>query len=175
MPILNRAQPNQTRFYVESANAKALTIRNLGHFTAHIYCLQIKAGMCCSTFQLERLWLRVRSIPGKPFPGGDRRALETLDFEGKYQPVKSGPCLKHASLRTYPMPSRTIEESHRPRVSDRTMHCHSSSGQPSSLLFQKTMGAVTTAKWNHRKEELILRLACRDEPKPFTWARPLSD
>jgi len=35
MPILNRAPPNRTRFYVESANAKALTIRNLGHFTAH--------------------------------------------------------------------------------------------------------------------------------------------
>ena len=52
MPILNRAPPNRTRFYVESANAKALTIRNLGHFTAHIYCLQIKAGMCCRTFQL---------------------------------------------------------------------------------------------------------------------------
>jgi len=43
MPILNRAPPNRTRFYVESANANALTIRNLGHFTAHIYCLQIKA------------------------------------------------------------------------------------------------------------------------------------
>ena len=49
------------------------------------------------------------------------------------------------------MPSRTIEESHRPRVSDRTMHCHSSSGQSSGLLFQKTMGAVTKAKWNHRR------------------------
>ena len=51
----------------------------------------------------------------------------------------SGPCLKHASLRTHPMPPRTIEESHRPRASNRTMHCHSSSGQPSGLLFQKTM------------------------------------
>jgi len=48
------------------------------------------------------------------------------------------------------MPSRTIKEGHRPRVSDRTMHCHSWSGQSSGLLFQKTMGAVTTAKWNHR-------------------------
>ena len=45
--------------------------------------------------------------------------------------------LRHASLRTHPMPSRTIEESHRPRVSDRTMHCHSRSGQSSGLLFQK--------------------------------------
>src|SRR5215472_12907602 len=35
------------------------------------------------------------------------------------------------------MPSRTIKESHRPRVSDRTMHCHSWSGQSSGLLFQK--------------------------------------
>jgi len=56
MPILNRAPPNRTRFYVESTNANALTIRKLGYFTAHIYCLQIKAGMCCGTFQLERLW-----------------------------------------------------------------------------------------------------------------------
>jgi hypothetical protein len=37
------------------------------------------------------------------------------------------------------MPSRTIKESHRPRVSDRTMHCHSWSGRSSGLLFQKTM------------------------------------
>jgi len=43
MPILNRAPPNRTRFYVESTNANALTIRKLGYFTAHIYCLQIKA------------------------------------------------------------------------------------------------------------------------------------
>jgi hypothetical protein len=73
------------------------------------------------------------------------------------------------------MPSRTIEESHRPRVSDRTMHCHSRSGQSSGLLFQKTTGAVTTAKWNHRKEELILRFICGGEPKPSVWARPLSE
>jgi len=59
MPILNRAQPNRTRFYVESTNVKTLTIRKLGHLTAHIYCQQIKAGMFCGTFQLERLWLRV--------------------------------------------------------------------------------------------------------------------
>jgi hypothetical protein len=78
----------------------------------------------------------------------------------------SGPCFRHVSLRTHPMPSRTIEESHRPRVSDRTMHCHSSSGQSSGLLFRKTMGAVTTAKWNHRNEELILRFAHGDEPRP---------
>src|SRR4029450_5112325 len=64
------------------------------------------------------------------------------------------------------MPARTVEESPRPRVSDRTMHCHSSSGQPSSLWFQKTMGAVTTAKWNHRNEEWILRFARGDEPRP---------
>jgi hypothetical protein len=38
------------------------------------------------------------------------------------------------------MPSRTIEESHRPRVSDRTMHCHSSSGQSSGLLFSENDG-----------------------------------
>jgi hypothetical protein len=37
------------------------------------------------------------------------------------------------------------------------MHCHSWSGQSSGLLFQKTMGAVTTTKWNHKKEELLLR------------------
>jgi len=73
------------------------------------------------------------------------------------------------------MPSRTIEESHRPRVSDRTMHCHSSSGQLSGLLFQKTTGAATTAKWNHREEELILRFTRGNEPNPFAWGRPLSE
>ena len=29
------------------------------------------------------------------------------------------------------------------------------------------MGAVTTAKWNHRKEALILRFAHGEEAKPF--------
>jgi hypothetical protein len=28
------------------------------------------------------------------------------------------------------------------------------------------MGAVTTARWNHRKEGLILRFARGDEPRP---------
>jgi len=73
------------------------------------------------------------------------------------------------------MPSRTIKESHRPRVSDRTMHCHSWSGQSSGLLFQKTMGAVTTAKWNHRGEPLMLCFTRGDKAKPFAWRRPLSE
>jgi hypothetical protein len=30
-------------------------------------------------------------------------------------------------------------------------------------LFQKTIGAVTTAKWNHREEETYLRFAGGDE------------
>jgi len=42
------------------------------------------------------------------------------------------------------------------------MHCHSWSGQSLGLLFQKTIGAVTTAKWNHRKEEPRLRFARKD-------------
>jgi hypothetical protein len=88
---------------------------------------------------------------------------ETLGFEGKYQPEKSGPCWKRVSLRTHPMPPRTIEESHRLRVSNRTMRCHPSSGQPSGLLFQKTIGAATTAKWNHRGEETDLRFIRGDE------------
>jgi hypothetical protein len=50
----------------------------------------------------------------------------------------------------------------RPRVSDRTMHCHTWSGQSSGLSFQKTIGAVTTVKWNHREEELIFRFARGD-------------
>ena len=73
------------------------------------------------------------------------------------------------------MPSRTIKESHRPRVSDRTMHCHSSSGQSSGLLFQKTIGAATTGKWNHTGEPLLLCFARGDKAKPFAWRRPLSE
>jgi hypothetical protein len=31
------------------------------------------------------------------------------------------------------------------------------------LVVSETMGAVTTAKWNHRKkEELLLRFVCED-------------
>jgi hypothetical protein len=73
------------------------------------------------------------------------------------------------------MPSWTIKESHRRRVSDRTMHCHFSSGQSSGSLSQKTMGAVTTAKWNHRGEPLILCLTRGDKAKPFARRRPLSE
>src|SRR5262249_10863674 len=39
-----------------------------------------------------------------------------------------------------PMPPRTIEESHRPRASDRTMHCHSSSGQSYRLVVSENDG-----------------------------------
>jgi hypothetical protein len=122
------------------------------------------------------LWRRVPVYLWGTNPSGGCRILETLDFEGKYPSDKSGPCLKHASLRSHPMPSRTIEESHRPRVSDRTMHCRFSSGQSSGWLFQTTMGAATTAKWNHHKEEeRLLRLARGDEPKPSAWGRPLAE
>jgi hypothetical protein len=47
---------NQTEdIMLSPTNAHALPIINLGHFTAHIHCLHIKAEMCCSTFQLECL------------------------------------------------------------------------------------------------------------------------
>src|SRR5437867_5090800 len=65
------------------------------------------------------------------------------------------------------MPSRTIEESHRPRVSDRTMHCHSSSGQLSGLLFQKTTGAVTTAKMEPQGRRIDSPFHTRKRTKPF--------
>ncbi len=42
------------------------------------------------------------------------------------------------------------------------MRCHSLSGQSSGLSFQKTIGTVTTVKWNHGEEELILRFARGD-------------
>ena len=40
-------------------------------------------------------------------------------------------------------------------------------GQPSGLLFQKTTGAATTAKWNHREEEAYLCFARGDETRHF--------
>jgi hypothetical protein len=40
------------------------------------------------------------------------------------------------------------------------------------LVVSETMGAVTTAKWNHREEELILRLARGDNDLTVT-GRPL--
>ena len=70
-----------------------------------------------------------------------RRSISRGSSNGKVRPVP-----QHASLPSHPMPSRTIEESHGPRVSDRTMPCHSWSGQSSGLLFQKTMGAVTNTE-----------------------------
>ncbi len=86
----------------------------------------------------------------------------------KYQPEKSSPCVKHASLRSHPMPPWTIEESHRPRFSNRTMHCHSSSGQSSGLLFQKMIGVVTIVKWNQGKRNARLRFVRGDKPELLT-------
>ena len=97
------------------------------------------------------LWLTVA--------GGGRRILETLGFEGKYHVGKSGPCTPHASLRFHPMPPRTIEESHRPQVSDRTMRCHSFSGQQSGLLSQKTIGAVTRTEMESQRRAVLVRTA----------------
>ena len=45
------------------------------------------------------------------------------------------------------MPLRTIQESHRPQVSDRTMRCHSSSGQLSGLY-------VSENEWRCHKRKM---------------------
>jgi len=37
------------------------------------------------------------------------------------------------------------------------------------------MGAVTTAKWDHKEEQLLLRFKPGDKAKPFAWGRPLSE
>ena len=42
------------------------------------------------------------------------------------------------------------------------------------LVVSDTMGAVTTAKWNHREEELILRFA-RGDNDLTVRGRPLSE
>jgi transposase len=59
----------------------------------------------------ERFWLRVSSIRGNRFPeaivGLLRRSIRGEVAIGKVRPVP-----KHVSLRSHPMPSRTIEESH---------------------------------------------------------------
>src|SRR5215831_19940715 len=66
------------------------------------------------------------------------------------------------------MPSRTIKQSHRPRVSHRTMHCHSWSGQSSGLLFQKTMGAVTNSEMEPQGKTIASpsRTETRQNPLP---------
>ena len=69
--------------------------------------------------------------------------------------MKSGPCFTHASLRFDPMPSRTIEESHRPRVSNRTMHCHSIEWTIIGLVcFGKTIGAVTNSEMEPQRRRI---------------------
>jgi hypothetical protein len=52
------------------------------------------------------------------------------------------------------------------------MRCHSCSGHPSGLLFQKTMDAVTTGNKTHRGEETYLRFARGDETR---FTRPEED
>jgi len=73
------------------------------------------------------------------------------------------------------MPSRTIKARHRPRVTDRTLHCRFLSGQSSALLFPETMGAVTTASWNHGGEESFALLPTRRGTRPFGLREALSE
>jgi len=69
------------------------------------------------------------------------------------------------------MPLRTIQESHRPRVSDRTMRCHSLSGSPSGLYVSETNGVVTKGYGTTGKRERFS--ASRTETKRLT--RPEED
>jgi hypothetical protein len=52
MPTLNRAPPIEGDYYVESTNARRLSVVALGRAAAHIRCLHIIPQMCCSTFTL---------------------------------------------------------------------------------------------------------------------------
>jgi len=49
------------------------------------------------------------------------------------------------------MPSRTIEGSHRPRVSDRTMHCHSRVDNHPTCSFRKRWAPSRQPNGHHRK------------------------
>jgi hypothetical protein len=54
--------------------------------------------------------------------GGGHRVLETLGSRESIHRTSQATVLwKHGSLRFHPMPPRITKESHRPRVSDRTM------------------------------------------------------
>ena len=62
------------------------------------------------------------SVPSWDHPCGGRRVLETLGSrESINRKSQATVLLKHASLRFYPMPPWITKESHRPRVSNRTM------------------------------------------------------
>jgi hypothetical protein len=90
--------------------------------------------------------------PGELFLAVAVGFLRRSDSRGSIHRTSQARASKHASLRFHPMPSRTIQESHRPRVSDRTMRCHLK-WITVRLDVSETNGAVTTVKWNHRGEE----------------------
>ena len=51
MPVLNRAPPDRTRFYVESTNAKALIIR------------KVRALHCTYLLSADKSWNVLQNIP----------------------------------------------------------------------------------------------------------------
>jgi hypothetical protein len=69
--------------------------------------------------------------------------------------------LKHASLPGHLMPPRTIQESHRPRASNRTMCCHSSSNCQ-AWSFQQNQWRRHDKEMEPREKEKRLA-AYRDE------------
>jgi hypothetical protein len=77
--------------------------------------------------------------------GGGRRILETLGSRASINRKSQATVLsKHESLRFHPRPPWITKESHRPRVSDRTMSYRSSGRITVALVcFQETNGAVT--------------------------------
>src|SRR6202521_4506288 len=71
--------------------------------------------------RVSQAHLRVRSILGIIL-GGGRRVLETLGSRESINRTSQATVLfKHESLRFHPMPPWITKESHRPRVSNRTM------------------------------------------------------
>jgi hypothetical protein len=80
--------------------------------------------------------------------GGGRRVLETLGSRASiHRTSQATVLLEHESLRIHPMPPWITKESHRPRVSHRTMSYRLAGRITVTLVsFQETDGAVTTVE-----------------------------
>ena len=79
--------------------------------------------------------------------------------------------MKTRESQRNPMPSRTIEESHRPRVSDRTMHCHSFEWKIGRLVVSENDGRRHNSEMEPQGRTIETPLRTRRQSKTFHLAK----
>src|SRR5215469_1522554 len=121
--------------------------------------------MCCRTFQLERLWLRVCPSLGTIFQavtvGLLRRSISGEVATGKVRPVLQ----KHASLRGTLCPPGQSKKAIGPESPIGPCIATPGVDNRQACCFRKRWAPSHTAKWIHRGEPLMRRFTSYRQSK----------